>query len=102
MLRGRLTACAINGGCRKRLPECNGGGCAFKAIAQGHLIEACDVHNHYYRPGHYAVNERKRWVKRGSLHVHCVVGPVAELVALVIDGLQADARGGVIAPDREQ
>jgi hypothetical protein len=42
---------------RKELPECNGGTCAFKVIAQGHAIEECDVHNHYFKDDHYAVNE---------------------------------------------
>ena len=42
---------------RRRLPECNGHTCAYKAIVQGAFTEHCDVHNHYYADGYFAVNE---------------------------------------------
>ncbi|EKX40100.1 hypothetical protein GUITHDRAFT_113838 [Guillardia theta CCMP2712] len=43
---------------RRAKAECNGDTCAYKVIAQGERISACDVHNHYYKDGYFAVNEQ--------------------------------------------
>ena len=56
---------------RRRLPECNGDTCAFKAVVQPSRVEAADVHNCYYRDGFFAVNERQM-VLTNALSLVCV------------------------------
>ena len=46
--------------------ECNGDTCAYKVIVQGTHTDRCDVHNHYYKEGYYAVNEAGRYTYQKS------------------------------------
>ena len=64
--------------------ECNGDTCAYKVIVQGNHTDRCDVHNHYYKEGYYAVNEAGRYA--------CQKSPVNEPCYTQRNLTQADIR----------